>query len=318
MKPLISVIVPVYNAEDFLLRCVNSIQQQEYANLEILLIDDGSTDGSGIICDILEKEDPRIRVFHQRNAGVSAARNIGIELSGGEFLTFVDSDDYIDYRLISRLYQIYEEYDVDISSSTFRLEIQNEIPRTHLFVFNKEEAIMDMINCKNIIYSCSCKLFKKSIVSNLRFCEEISHNEDLLYCYQAILRSNNVAHTTEALYVYVNNSRSVTRIRFNHSRMTAIDVQDWILKDIHKRFHKTVLSKSAEQQYLKVNIYTAMQIARAGYQDKSDKERVRENVRRKVWKLIFGNLAIGYKIRGLLLVVSQDMFDRYGTGKARK
>ena len=317
---MISVIVPVYNTEGFLLRCVKSIQQQEYENLEILLIDDGSTDASGIVCDSLEKEDSRIRVLHQRNAGVSAARNAGVALAKGEFLTFADSDDYMDHRMISQLYQIHEEQDADISSCTYAMEKKNVASKLNctLFTFDKKEAITDMINCENITYSSCCKLFKKSTVSDILFCEEISHNEDLLYCYQAILRSNKVAHTTESLYVYCNNSQSATRIKFNHSRMTAIDVQDWILEDIQKRFPDTALLKSAEQQYLKVNIYTAMQMARAGYQDKSDQERVRENVRRRVWKLIFGNLAIGYKIHGLLLVVNQGVFYRYITGKARK
>ncbi len=102
---LVSVIVPVYNVEKYLEECVNSLTSQTYSNLEILLIDDGSTDGSGNICDSLAKEDARIRVFHLQNGGVSNARNFGIENAKGEYLSFVDSDDWVDLDMYEKMVQ---------------------------------------------------------------------------------------------------------------------------------------------------------------------------------------------------------------------
>lgn len=105
--PLISVIVPVYNSASFLKRCVDSIRNQTYENLEIILIDDGSTDGSGALCDAFQAEDPRIRVIHQANGGLSCARNRGLDLCGGEYIAFVDSDDTIEsdylYTLVTSI-----------------------------------------------------------------------------------------------------------------------------------------------------------------------------------------------------------------------
>lgn len=103
--PLISVIVPVYNIMDCLPRCVQSLRQQTYENLEILLVDDGSTDGTGQLCDRLAAEDRRVRVLHKENGGTSSARNLGIESARGEFLGFVDSDDYVEPDMYMRLYQ---------------------------------------------------------------------------------------------------------------------------------------------------------------------------------------------------------------------
>lgn len=110
--PLISVIVPVYNIMEYLPRCVHSIMAQTYRNLEIILVDDGSTDGTGELCDSLAMEDSRIRVFHKENGGSSSARNLGISRAGGEYLGFVDSDDYIDSDMYERLYRGIEKYQV--------------------------------------------------------------------------------------------------------------------------------------------------------------------------------------------------------------
>ena len=104
MEDLISVIVPVYNVEQYLERCINSIINQTYKNLEIILVDDGSTDSSGSICDTLYTSDNRILVIHQDNGGLSCARNTGIDHNRGKYVTFVDSDDWIDIRMIEKLY----------------------------------------------------------------------------------------------------------------------------------------------------------------------------------------------------------------------
>ncbi|MBR6666500.1 MAG: glycosyltransferase family 2 protein [Lachnospiraceae bacterium] len=112
---LISVVVPVYNIEDYLERCVNSICAQTYQNLEILLVDDGSTDGSGALCDELAKVDSRIRVFHKQNGGSSSARNLGIAQAKGAYVGFVDSDDYISDNMYELLWKAVEQYECEIA-----------------------------------------------------------------------------------------------------------------------------------------------------------------------------------------------------------
>lgn len=124
-KPLISIIVPIYNIKEYLPRCVHSITAQTYKNLEILLIDDGSTDGTGDLCEELAGEDDRIRVFHKENGGSSSARNLGIAKARGEYLGFVDSDDYIDSHMYEHLYEGIEKYNV-MAAQVGRDELDEE------------------------------------------------------------------------------------------------------------------------------------------------------------------------------------------------
>ncbi|MDE6701429.1 MAG: glycosyltransferase, partial [Acetatifactor sp.] len=114
-SPLITVIVPVYNIMEYLPRCVDSICGQTYEKLEILLVDDGSTDGTGALCDELAAKDARIRVFHQQNGGSSSARNLGLDHASGEYIGFVDSDDYIDKNMYRSLYDAIVTYDVRVA-----------------------------------------------------------------------------------------------------------------------------------------------------------------------------------------------------------
>lgn len=117
--PLISIIVPVYQVKDYVGECVASLLAQTYTNLEILLVDDGSTDGSGEICDRYAERDSRVRVVHQENQGLSAARNIGIDLMKGEFVAFVDSDDVVLPNFIDTLYELVEKYQTDIAACAY-------------------------------------------------------------------------------------------------------------------------------------------------------------------------------------------------------
>ena len=117
---LVSVIVPVYNVEAYLDECLESICSQTYRNLEIILADDGSTDKSGEICDIWQAKDPRIRVIHQQNAGVSCARNAGLEICTGDLISFVDSDDWLDLQMFEKLVSCLSENDADAAMCGFR------------------------------------------------------------------------------------------------------------------------------------------------------------------------------------------------------
>ena len=115
----ISIIVPVYQAEKYISKCIESIVNQTYKNLEIILVDDGSTDRSGEICDEYGKKDNRIVVVHNKNKGVSVARNCGLDIATGDYITFVDSDDYIDLQMYSEMMKVVEKYSCDCGSEVF-------------------------------------------------------------------------------------------------------------------------------------------------------------------------------------------------------
>ena len=118
-KPLISVIIPIYNVENYLAKCVNSVIDQNYKNLEIILVNDGSPDNCGSICDEYAQKDNRIVVIHKKNGGLSDARNAGLKISTGDFITFVDSDDYVNKDFISTLVSLIQDFEADIAISPF-------------------------------------------------------------------------------------------------------------------------------------------------------------------------------------------------------
>lgn len=126
MFPLISVIIPIYNVEKYVKRCLDSVLNQTYCHLEVILVDDGSTDSSGKICDEYKKMDTRIRVIHKSNEGVSSARNLGIEVANGEYIAFIDSDDAMEKDCIEYLYRLIQENHCSLSICSYRIRFEGK------------------------------------------------------------------------------------------------------------------------------------------------------------------------------------------------
>ena len=181
--PLISIIVPVYNVREYLPRCVQSLQDQTYPQIEILLVDDGSTDATGSLCDRLAKKDPRIRVFHKKNGGSSSARNLGILEAKGEYLGFVDSDDYVEPDMYRKLYEAIEQYGVP-AAQTGRDEIDPEgsrlpdicIPPKQTECITAEEFMKELLMHRGDCSFCT-KLVKREVLEDQKF-PEGALNED--------------------------------------------------------------------------------------------------------------------------------------------
>ena len=231
----LSIIVPVYNVERYLCQCLDSILNQSFKDFELLLIDDGSTDKSGAICDEYARKEERVRVFHQQNQGVSVARNVGLEYAQGEWIYFPDSDDIIVENafeiMIKKIaedidYVIcgYEVYDED-GSCTY------SIPERKESVITKDEALMEMFDSTDYRYQGYLwnKLFRASIIrdNNLRFVKGIKFNEDRLYNVEYLCRiKGTVAYTTTPIYQYIERSNSAMaslKKRFNHTYITDLD-----------------------------------------------------------------------------------------------
>ena len=176
MEKLISVIVPVYNVEEYVEKCVLSIINQTYKNLEIILVDDGSTDNSGKICDEIAIKDNRIKVIHKKNGGLSDARNVGIDIAKGDYLGFVDSDDYIDYNMYEELFDVIKCHDVDIVYSNFQTEyLDGRIEGCgknsgQIYIRSSLDVLRDMMWDKLNCSSCT-KLFKRTVFSEYKFPE---------------------------------------------------------------------------------------------------------------------------------------------------
>lgn len=233
MKPLVTVIVPVYNIEEYLTRCVQSICNQTYTNLEILLVDDGSTDGSGAICDALQKEDSRIRVFHKENGGSSSARNMAISQAKGDYLGFVDSDDYIEPDMYQLLVQAILKNGAQIAQvgrdeideqGNLRPNICNP-PEEEIFIESIEffrELLMHRGDC-----SFCTKLVDKSLFKDYRFpVGEL--NEDFKILIQMLGQVKGVVSLPQQAYhvFYRVGSNTRKKSKNEFSRVFADNVQN--------------------------------------------------------------------------------------------
>ena len=206
--PLISVIVPCYKVEKYLPRCVDSILRQTYGNLEVILVDDGSPDRCGEICDDYAKKDSRVVVIHKENGGLSDARNVAIDQARGEWITFIDSDDFVCEDYVEVLYKLATEFDCDCSVCPLRPIKEGEEPIVdHAFIHQEkmlpQKAVEQMFYQEKFDNNAASKLFHKRLFeSGIRFPKGV-YFEDLAITYQLLLMSKGVGYTDAKLYYYL-------------------------------------------------------------------------------------------------------------------
>lgn len=214
-EPLISIIVPIYNVELYLDECIESIINQTYSNLEIILIDDGSVDNSGKICDKYAKKDKRIRVIHKKNSGVSDSRNYGIKISNGQYIAFIDSDDYVENNYIEVLYTSILDYNADISIVGYNKVYNSKFEKIELSdkktLLSSEEFLIKLLNVQTSYGFCHMKLYKKSILSNVLFLTNLKVGEDALFNMEICKNIKSVVINEDVLYNYRFHSNSVVR-----------------------------------------------------------------------------------------------------------
>ncbi len=225
MEALISVIVPVYNVSEYLPRCVESITAQTYQNIEIILVDDGATDNSGILCDEYALRDSRIKVVHKENGGLSSARNAGIQIAKGEYLTFVDSDDYIDADYVEFLYTLICRHQTKMSICAHTVFYDNGT------VLKKETGEHGLLESRTVLerilydedidLTACAKLYHCSLFETIRFPEGRLF-EDAATTYRFVYESGQAALGLESKYNYMIRSNSISTANFSEKKLDLI------------------------------------------------------------------------------------------------
>lgn len=234
MGKLISLIVPIYNAERVLIRCVESILSQSYKNIELILINDGSTDGSLKICEYFKEIDNRVKIIDKENQGVSKARNAGLRISRGDYIGFIDADDWIEKNMFERLMSTINQENADIAICSYYEESANITSKRVEFesksIYTFEEGLENFIKGKygGNIWN---KLFCRSVISH-EFNETIVIGEDSLFLYNAIKKSKKIVCLPEALYHYSISYGSATKIELNKKRFDTLKSSELIYDDI--------------------------------------------------------------------------------------
>ena len=201
---LISVIIPVYNVANYLEECITSVLNQDYRNIEVIMVDDGSTDRSGLLADELATSDNRIQVVHNSNSGVSHTRNTGIELAKGEYICFVDADDYVMNDYITHMLKLAKEYDAEIVATTTMFGNYNSSQSKNIIYkeYTASEAT-ELMMSYNFPIGCYAKLFKKSLLDkSIRFNEELFIGEGFNFNVDAFQRTNKLISSNRRIYYY--------------------------------------------------------------------------------------------------------------------
>lgn len=220
MEPLISVIVPIYQVEKYLHKCINSILEQSYSNIECILIDDGSQDGCPQICDEYAKRDERVKVIHKENGGLSAARNTGLDIASGEYICFVDSDDWIHLEYIEKMYKAIRETEADIAicdmqyvyEESYNGEKGEQVSPIKRELLDQKTALEKLVLPYSWYYVVAWnKLYHKSIFNNLRF-PVGKYHEDEAIIHRIFLRASKTVTIPVKLYYYLQRQESIMHL----------------------------------------------------------------------------------------------------------
>ncbi|MFT8342950.1 MAG: glycosyltransferase [Clostridium beijerinckii] len=260
-KDLISVIVPVYNVEKYLPQCIDSILNQTEKNLEIILVDDGSLDNSGKICDEFSKRDDRIIVIHKKNNGLSSARNAGLEIARGNYIGFVDSDDWLDKTMYEVLLKLLKENNSDISCCDFfkTANGNDSIPHIDNEIINSYNNLESLNNFYNGLYTQTVvawnKLYKRELFKDISYPIGKIH-EDEGTTYKLYYKANKITYTNRPLYYYRITPNSITTSKFNKKRLDIIYVYDEKVKFIKNINNEEIYSKTLKWYLFKlINCY---------------------------------------------------------------
>lgn len=258
--PLISVVIPVYNVAEYLPRCLDSVLASTYDNLDIILVDDGSTDISGQICDRYAAQDSRIRVIHQPNGGISAARNTGIENARGQYITFIDSDDYIDEDMIEYLYDLLTKHHCRMSLSSHyvvyngnKRAMGNGVPDEKR---TAKDCITRMCYQGDIDTSAWAKLYETSVFKSIRYPKRKLF-EDIGTTYKTFLASKYIACGFEPKYYYDIRDNSITTTSFNIHKLDLLEQTDRMAEEvmaIYPELKNAVLSRCVYARFSTLNL----------------------------------------------------------------
>ncbi len=286
-EDLISVVIPVYKVEDYLERCIKSILVQSYSNLEIILIDDGSPDSCGEICDNYKKKDRRIKVIHKKNGGLSEARNAGISIATGKYITFIDSDDYVDENYVELLYETLVKYSADMAIGSHRVIYDTNR------IINKETKeeycgapniiIEKMLYDDGIDLSAWAKLYKTTLFKKIKYPVGRVF-EDAATTYKLIYASNKIAVNSQAIYNYVIRTNSISGTSFNEKKLDLI-ISTKEMTDYVRKINPE-LSKACDRRLMYAYLSTLTQLAKSDKKNKKIQEELTNYINKNKFSIL--------------------------------
>ena len=270
-KPLVSIIVPVYNIEEYIFKCLNSLVTQSYEKIEIIVVDDGSTDKSGEMCDEVAKLDKRVRVLHQKNKGLSGARNAGIKAAKGEFVCLVDGDDYVQEDFVKEMVQK-ARGGADIIVCGYNSSIPENVTIT-----GERATIKLLVKQENMEIVAWNKMYRRELINNFRYPEGENY-EDTLTTYKILAAAKKVSYMPKTLYVYLERTGSITSKDKKEKRLIA-----------RERAAQEAVRYFADRAKLRDAAEIALLTANLAFVDFAINKEIDEKYFEKCWKFVRKN-----------------------------
>ncbi|WP_075983033.1 glycosyltransferase family 2 protein [Bacillus massilinigeriensis] len=300
----ISVIVPVYNTEEYLIQCVDSILEQTFTNLEVILVNDGSTDKSGDICNEYMKKDHRIKVIHKENGGLSDARNAGIDIATGNFIGFVDSDDYIERDMYRLLYDLIKKYEAEISIcgiSRFSNEVSIKKKKFEEICYIPELAIKELLRDEKFHSHACDKLFKANLFDTIRF-PTGKYYEDVYTTYKLFYISNKIVFNSIPKYYYRITEGSISNSLFRPRDLDLLFASEHLMEFVQNEYpHMLQIQVNT---YTRHNVALLRKIVIADYPDENVINRLRKNVKSNLIKYMFSRYKLSSKCFALVVSIN--------------
>ena len=308
----ISIVVPVYNVEKYLKRCVDSILAQTFSDFELILVDDGSKDDSGLICDELKNTDDRIKVIHKENGGLSSARNAGIEASKCKYIGFVDSDDFIAKDTYETLYKLMIENSADVSRVDY-IEVETsdmteKKPTGKVKIFENEKVLESFFDLK--IESVCVGLYKKEIIGESRF-PVGKTSEDIPFNFELFSKANKFVYFPCRKYYYYNNPLSISNGKMDEKKMNYVYFREQIADNLTIKNDKKLSKKAAvlcARAYMGILLRMAIYGVADGFDEMGTVKIYKKKLKKNLGAYLkSGTVPFSRKIAGIMVAASYKL-----------
>lgn len=321
-RPIVSIIIPCYNVEMYVEKCIRSIMEQEYRDIEIIPVDDGSPDNTPIILDKLASEDPRIHVIHKQNAGVSAARNSGLDLARGKYIVFVDGDDYIAKDYVDYMLNLATKDDADfvLSKNWYMQDGQNQLSTDNIETITPAQATALLLSPR-IMVGCWNKMYKKSFLDQhkLRFSTSLFYGEGLFFITKVAQLAKRIVVGERMVYYYRKNNEASATTKYDIAKYRNGEVSiDRIGKELIIKDADVDLMFSLHKSLFCMTALSHTYAQHLNNEYKSDCKHWKSVIRENLLKLLFSNKVPFYR-RILLLggTVSPRLYSKLNMWKRR-
>lgn len=302
--PEISVIVPVYKVEKYLDRCIESIVNQTYPDLELILVDDGSPDNCPALCDAWAERDERIRVIHKKNGGASSARNAGLKIAKGRWIAFADSDDWLDRTALKTLYDLANQYNVPMAIGGMRVVQKytdaSIVMKQNAKVLSNADLMSRFfrLNGEPDTHSVCGAIIRRDILEDYSFIEG-RMNEDVETCYYLARKCEAAVYTDAPLYNYFKNIEGVTNSGFSKKKLDLLDIWDIVQKQVEQFTPEYSYACEMNCKRARFTLLTQMSLNGYDHDDslmKKTKQQLKKEVRQSFWPLMKWKMPISRKV----------------------